>query len=87
MKMSIPVHCLLSYYRYRIHDTFTLSTLGKIFSRRYFENFFLNFPRNQGLVFLTIYMKCQILFSAKKKKNKKITICRLPIFFQESVKG
>ena len=40
-----------------------LSTLGKIFSRRYFEIFFLIFPKE------TICMKCQILFSGKNKKN------------------
>ena len=40
----------------------TLSTLGKIFSRRHFEVFF---PEKQE----TVCMKCQILFSGKNKKN------------------
>ena len=44
--------------------TLTLSTLGKIFSRRHFEIFFLFFPEKE-----TICMKCQILFSGKNKKN------------------
>ena len=43
----------------------TFSTLGKIFSRRHFEVFFLFFPEKQE----TICMKCQILFSGKNKKN------------------
>ena len=50
----------------------TLSTLGKIFSRRYFEIFF---PENKIWHFMqlspkeTICMKCHMLFSGKNKKN------------------
>ena len=55
----------------------TLSTLGKVFSRRYFEIFFLFFPEKGFDISCkvsskeTICMKCQILFSGKNKKNKK----------------
>ena len=44
-------------------------TLGKIFSRRYIEIFFLFFPRKQDLAFQTICRKCHILFSGKSKKK------------------
>ena len=55
----------------------TISTLGKIFSRQYFDFFFLIFPRKQDLTFHgtcgrgieTNCTKCQILFSGKNKKN------------------
>ena len=53
----------------------TLSTLGKIFSRRHFETFSL-FSQKTGFDIScklspkeTICMKCQILFSGKNKKN------------------
>ena len=50
----------------------TLSTLGKIFSRRHIEIFFFIISRNHILVFHaieTVCMKCQILISGKNKKN------------------
>ena len=54
----------------------TLSTLGKNFSRRHTEIFFLFFWQLTGFVISCklspmepICMKCQILFSAKNKKN------------------
>ena len=49
-----------------------LSTLGKIFSRRHFEIFFLFFSQKTGFdiscKLLHCCMKCQILFSGKNKK-------------------
>ena len=55
-------------------DVLTLSTLGKIFSRRHIEIFFLIFPENRiniscKLFPETICMKRQILFSGKTEKN------------------
>ena len=51
----------------------TLSSLGKHFSRRHFETFFIFFPRKQVLTFHankeTICMKSQSLFSRKSKKK------------------
>ena len=45
----------------------TLSTLGKIFSRRHTE---ILFPRKKHLFpFETLFLKCQILFSEKNKEN------------------
>ena len=52
-----------------------LSTLGKIFSRRHFEIFFLFSQKTGNDISCksspkeTICMKCQILFSGKNKKN------------------
>ena len=57
----------------------TLSTLGKMFSRRQFEiSFSLIFPENRIRHFMQIVshgdtcMKCQILFSLKNKKTTSI---------------
>ena len=55
----------------------TLSMLGKIFSRRHFEIYFLLFSQKIGFDMLcklsppkeTICIKCQILFSGNNKKN------------------
>ena len=65
------------------HINLILSTLGKIFSRRHFEIFFLFFPQKTGSDIScklspqeTICMKCQILFFEKNKK-KLSSICRL----------
>ena len=62
-----------------ITNLLMLSTLGKIFSRRYFETFFLIFPENRFDISCklsplspleTIGTKCQILLSGGKKKKK-----------------
>ena len=49
----------------------TLCMLGKIFSRRHFEIFILFLLENRIWHFMqtTVFMKFQILFSKKKKKN------------------
>ena len=52
-----------------------LQTLGKIFSRRHFEIFFLFFQKTEFDIscklslLKTICMKCQNLFSGKNKKD------------------
>ena len=53
-----------------------LSTLGEIFSRRHTEIFFSDFFQKTGIDISCnlfpmekIYMKCQIMFSRKNKKN------------------
>ena len=68
------------------------STLGKTFSRRRFEIFFLLFSQERGFEILcdlslmeTIGTKCQILFSKKVIKLHAL-ICRL-LICPESGKG
>ena len=53
-----PCHILTpsGYDCKRLKATLTLSTLGKIFSRRRFEIFFLFFPRKQDLTFHANYL-------------------------------
>ena len=62
----------------------TLSTLGKNFGKQHFELFFLIFPRKKDFdsscklsPVETIYMKCQILFSGKNKKNINLSSAEL----------
>ena len=61
--------------------TLTLSTRGKIFSRRYFETFSLFFPRNTIRHFMQIVSNGDNLQEMSKPlfwENKKISsICRL----------
>ena len=45
-----------------------LSTLCKVFSRHILK-YFLSFPRKQDSTMEIIYMKYQVLFSVKNKKN------------------
>ena len=64
---ALMIHILISHLM--------LSTVGKIFSRQHFEIFY-NSSQETGFNIScklppleTICMKCQILFSGKKKKN------------------
>ena len=64
----------LLYYWVFVISLLTLSTLGKIFSRRHFDIVFLFFTGNGFDISCklspleTICMKCQILFTGKNKK-------------------
>ena len=56
----------------------TLTTLGKIFSRWYFEIVVIYFPENRNWNFMQtkVCIKCQILFSGKnKKKYHQFVVC------------
>ena len=70
-KLGAVTVCIMC-SRFHILICLMLSTLGKIFSRRHTEIFFLFFPEMGFAISCklspleTVCMKCQILFSGKK---------------------
>ena len=74
MVISIFIIAIFIFHYCRSKCILTLSTLGKIFSRRHFDIFFLFFPENRIWHFMqrdSFCIKCKILFFffLKNKKN------------------